>query len=824
MASVWYLGKSSSYTITSAQWASVGAPGPDSVWNSSNGYSISQAQFSSAQVGILATMPTTFQLNAADGPRPGSNSSGGNVTDTVAPSAPSDVTATAFSPTEVVVAWGAAVDNLGVAYYRIMRDGSPIGTTAGLTYTDSSAPTGSSAVYSVAAVDGAGNSGVPAFAPAVAIPKVANTGTAIPIYEWESSKNWAVGQVVLYAGALYQCTSDHISGETFDSSNWDAITSSAGGTGSDAAPRPTQLGILQWDPSGAAGAGGYNYLDAATFAAIPSPGSGVVTASLVGWDKTSKVWTFTDPANFLAKPANTSTRLLEWDPAANSGAGGYVYLDPATIPPKPSSAGLLQWDPTANSGAGGYVYVDPASYAAVGAAFKFMLIESGEPVKYGMTLRSNGTRMPGSIVIGSLRAEIELPSVVNTTWRCIGYRTDGTQYTIATNLQLLANKRNVTSGVLNVTVAATDKILFQMTAGTAGAYMGSGITVVAALGTGATFPTDPTLGTPSTPTVTPSAVKLTVNIPPVTGATSYLIYRQISGVLTPYDEVSSTMTTYDDVNVVNGSSYTYAVAALAPGIMSSLSATVTATPTASYSYPSALTEGGAPQSQIVQLGGTANGQSVTVINTTTTPTLKLNSGNLGGANNADKVGTQFNVDGAKHFLFDLSGLYALSTVNAIFDLYLAGTVDSAGNGLTAGTSSTFAFYDGFQVEVKRDSVRLALKVSGGSFTTLIDYSTAGLTTGAITADGNHYYAFRAAVIDPGDGTFQLKWWQGASTSLSTIRSGGTAATLTASATSTQRASMTVGGLYLVQLGHTNTVNPVQETEASLFQSLQALVA
>lgn len=70
MASVWYVGEADQRTITAAQWADAGIPGAsDSVWNTGNGWSIPQIDFTSGQLTLLE-LQQGFITNAADGPRP----------------------------------------------------------------------------------------------------------------------------------------------------------------------------------------------------------------------------------------------------------------------------------------------------------------------------------------------------------------------------------------------------------------------------------------------------------------------------------------------------------------------------------------------------------------------------------------------------------------------------------------------------------------------------------------------------------------------------------------------------------------------------------
>src|SRR5262249_46743051 len=48
---------------------------------------------------------------------------GSNAPDTSPPTTPGNVTATPLSPTQIDISWNASVDNLGVAGYRVFRNG-----------------------------------------------------------------------------------------------------------------------------------------------------------------------------------------------------------------------------------------------------------------------------------------------------------------------------------------------------------------------------------------------------------------------------------------------------------------------------------------------------------------------------------------------------------------------------------------------------------------------------------------------------------------------------------------------------------------------------
>ncbi len=81
-----------------------------------------------------------------------------NCADCIAPSTPTNVTATATSQTSVNLSWTASTDNVAVTGYYIIRDGvtlPPVGT--GTTFADTGLLPGSTHSYQVKAFDAAGN-------------------------------------------------------------------------------------------------------------------------------------------------------------------------------------------------------------------------------------------------------------------------------------------------------------------------------------------------------------------------------------------------------------------------------------------------------------------------------------------------------------------------------------------------------------------------------------------------------------------------------------------------------------------------------------------
>ena len=78
-------------------------------------------------------------------------------TDSIAPTMPSPLTATATSSSTVALAWVASTDNVAVTGYRILRNGAYLTTVTSTSFSDSGLSSSTTYTYSVSAFDSAGN-------------------------------------------------------------------------------------------------------------------------------------------------------------------------------------------------------------------------------------------------------------------------------------------------------------------------------------------------------------------------------------------------------------------------------------------------------------------------------------------------------------------------------------------------------------------------------------------------------------------------------------------------------------------------------------------
>lgn len=104
---------------------------------------------------------TVRAVDAAGNVSPDSNQVAVTTTsaaDTTAPTAPSSLASSNVTSTSVDLSWAAATDDVGVAGYRLVRNGTVLpGTITGLRTTDTGLSPATSYAYTVRAVDAAGN-------------------------------------------------------------------------------------------------------------------------------------------------------------------------------------------------------------------------------------------------------------------------------------------------------------------------------------------------------------------------------------------------------------------------------------------------------------------------------------------------------------------------------------------------------------------------------------------------------------------------------------------------------------------------------------------
>ncbi|EDY82664.1 Carbohydrate binding domain protein [Verrucomicrobiia bacterium DG1235] len=77
--------------------------------------------------------------------------------DTTPPSAPEELEASILDSGHVALGWAESIDDVGVVFYRVLRDGEAIAEVAGNSYVDDSTQSDKTYRYQIVAFDGAGN-------------------------------------------------------------------------------------------------------------------------------------------------------------------------------------------------------------------------------------------------------------------------------------------------------------------------------------------------------------------------------------------------------------------------------------------------------------------------------------------------------------------------------------------------------------------------------------------------------------------------------------------------------------------------------------------
>ena len=103
--------------------------------------------------------------------------------DTSPPTAPTGLTAAAVSSAQINLAWSASSDDVGVTGYKVVRNGTQVGTPTTTSYQDTGLAPSTTYTYTVSAVDAAGNTSPPSTASATtaAAPPVDTTPPSVSI-------------------------------------------------------------------------------------------------------------------------------------------------------------------------------------------------------------------------------------------------------------------------------------------------------------------------------------------------------------------------------------------------------------------------------------------------------------------------------------------------------------------------------------------------------------------------------------------------------------------------------------------------------------------
>ncbi|WP_035055792.1 carbohydrate-binding module family 20 domain-containing protein [Andreprevotia chitinilytica] len=140
--------------------------------------------------GLTASTIYSYTVEAYDAANNTSAASGAvsattQAPDTTPPSVPTGVTVGTVTSSSVVLSWTASTDNVGVTGYKILRNGTQIGTSTGTSYTDATAVAGTTYSYSVQAYDAASNTS----AASAAVSATTLAGNSATVY-YQPASSW----------------------------------------------------------------------------------------------------------------------------------------------------------------------------------------------------------------------------------------------------------------------------------------------------------------------------------------------------------------------------------------------------------------------------------------------------------------------------------------------------------------------------------------------------------------------------------------------------------------------------------------------------------
>jgi len=141
--------------------------------------------------------------------------------DTTPPSVPTGLTATAASGSQINLSWSASTDNIGVAGYKVFRNGTQVGTSTSTSYSDSGLAASTLYSYTVSAFDAAGNnSAQSSSASATTLSSSASCASGLPCaLGWYAIPNTALQPVIpTYAEDLLNSSGDP--GQSSIMSSW----------------------------------------------------------------------------------------------------------------------------------------------------------------------------------------------------------------------------------------------------------------------------------------------------------------------------------------------------------------------------------------------------------------------------------------------------------------------------------------------------------------------------------------------------------------------------------------------------------------------------
>ncbi|HUD11364.1 MAG TPA: fibronectin type III domain-containing protein [Candidatus Saccharimonadia bacterium] len=437
--------------------------------------------------------------------------------DTVAPSVPAGLLATAAGASQVNLSWNASTDNVGVAGYQVFRNGTPVAdVTNGTSYSDTGLAEGATYQYTVDAYDAAGNVSGQSATAGVTISDT--TPPTVPT----------------------NLTATAVSGTQINLS-WTASTDNVGVAGYTVFRNGTQIATVtngtSYADTGLAVGASYQYTVAAYDAAgNVSAQSAAATATTLS-DTTPP----TVPTGLAAIPVSGTQVNLSWNASTdNVGVTGYQVFRNGTLVATVSTG--TTYSDTGLTNATSYQYTVDAYDAAGNISAQSTATSVATP---DTTPPSVPTGVAATAVSGTQ---------VNVSWNASTDNVGVTGYAVFRNGTQIAT---VTSGTSYADTGLTNATSYQysVAAYDAAANISAQSPVVSVSTPDTTPPTVPTGLTAVATSGTQVNVSWNASTDNV-GVTGYIVYRNGNVLATV-----TSGTTYSDTGLTNQTSYTYTVAA-----------------------------------------------------------------------------------------------------------------------------------------------------------------------------------------------------------------------------------------------------------------------
>lgn len=187
-----------SYNRVDLTWtASADNVGVVGYWIVRNGVTIAQAGAVTSFSDTIVSASTTYSYNVAAFDAAGNTSGPSNtatvttpaVPDTQAPTAPTNLSATTVSTSQINLAWNASTDNIGVTGYEVYRNSIKVATVTTTSFGDTGLSASTSYSYFVKARDAAGN-----------VSAASNTVTAVTLSVGDSDGDGFSDDIEQYVG------------------------------------------------------------------------------------------------------------------------------------------------------------------------------------------------------------------------------------------------------------------------------------------------------------------------------------------------------------------------------------------------------------------------------------------------------------------------------------------------------------------------------------------------------------------------------------------------------------------------------------------------